>query len=304
MRLFRSELLRARSRRLVWMVVLGGVLATLIAWGFAAYYSHKPSAAEVATAQQAFDRNIAACLGHTGNEVPPGYDSADQYCRENAGGPYLDGFVLSDLDTIMHHTATFVILLALIVGASLGGADWTTKTMTTLLTWESRRVRVFFVRAAVIVATVIAITVFIEVVFAAVAVLVAATRGSTAFLPPDFWRTVSLTMGRVSLMAAAFAVIAYAIAMVGRSTVSSLGLVFGYLIVFEGIIAGFRPSIQGNLLVRAAVVVVSHQPIVDGGGGGFSTVLLDVPRAWLVVGVYTVILAMVGLVVFRRRDVT
>jgi hypothetical protein len=33
-------------------------------------------------------------------------------------------------------------------------------------------------------------------------------------------------------------------------------------------------------------------------------VLLDVPRAWLVVGVYTVILAMVGLVVFRRRDVT
>jgi ABC-type transport system involved in multi-copper enzyme maturation permease subunit len=134
-------------------------------------------------------------------------------------------------------------------------------------------------------------------------VLVAAARGSTAFLPPDFWRTVSLTVGRVSLMAAAFAVIAYAIAMVGRSTVSSLGLVFGYLIVLEGIIAGFRPSIQGNLLVRAAVVVIGHQPIV-GEGGGVPTVLLDVPRAWLVVVVYTVVLALVGLLVFRRRDVT
>jgi ABC-2 type transport system permease protein len=300
MRLLRSELLRTYSRRLVWMVVLGGVLATLIAWGFAAYYSHKPTAAEVASAQQTFDRNVGACLRHTGSQVPPGYDSADQYCRENVG-PSLDGFLLRDLDTIMHHTATFVILLALLVGASLGGADWTSNTMTTLLTWESRRVRVFFVRAAVVVACVIAITVFIEVVFAALAVLVAATRGTTAFLPPGFWRTVALTVGRVSVMAAAFAVIAYAIAMVGRSTVSSLGLVFGYLIVVEGIIAGFRPSIAGNLLVRAAVVVIGHQPILDESGGG---VLLDVPRAWLVVGVYTVVLAMVGLLIFRRRDVT
>jgi ABC-2 type transport system permease protein len=303
MRLLRSELLRARSRRLVWMVVLGGLLATLIAWGFAAYYSHKPTAAEVATAQQAYDRNLAACLRHTRNEVLPGYDSIDQYCSENSG-PYLDGFLLRDLDTIMHHTATFVILLALIVGASLGGADWTNNTMTTLLTWESRRVRVFFVRAAVVVACVIAITVFIEIVFAAIAVLVAATRGTTAFLPPDFWRTVALTVGRVSVMAAAFAVIAYAIAMVGRSTVSSLGLVFGYLIVFEGIIAGFRPSIQGNLLVRAAVVVIGHQPIVDESGNGIPRALMDVPRGWLVVGVYMVVIAMVGLLVFRRRDVT
>jgi len=29
-----------------------------------------------------------------------------------------------------------------------------------------------------------------------------------------------------------------------------------------------------------------------------------VPRAWLVVGVYTVALAVVGLLIFRRRDVT
>ena len=93
MRLLRSELLRTYSRRLVWMVVLGGVLATLIAWGFAAYYSHKPTAAEVASAQQTFDRNVGACLRHTGSQVPPGYDSADQYCRENVG-PSLDG----DLD--------------------------------------------------------------------------------------------------------------------------------------------------------------------------------------------------------------
>src|SRR5690242_21627749 len=46
------------------------------------------------------------------------------------------------------------------------------------------------------------------------------------------------------------------------STVSSLGVLFGYLILFEGIVAGFRQSIEGSLLVRAATVVIGQEPIL------------------------------------------
>jgi ABC-type transport system involved in multi-copper enzyme maturation permease subunit len=213
--------------------------------------------------------------------------------------------LLRDLDTILQGTATFVILLAVLLGASLGGADWTSNTMQTLLTWEPRRVRVFLVRALVIGVCVFVITVFLQLVFAAVTALVASTRGSAGFLPSDFWRSVALTIGRVSAVSTALGVIAYAIAMIGRSTVAALGALFGYLILFEAVIAGFRPTIQGNLLVRAAIVVITHQRILDQTAfDGPSVVLLDVPKAWLVVGIYTLVLGALALVVFRRRDVT
>jgi hypothetical protein len=110
-------------------------------------------------------------------------------------------------------------------------------------------------------------------------------------------------------MAMALALVAYVLAMIGRSTVSSLGVVFGYLILFEGVISGFRPSIQGNLLVRGASVIVSQQPIFDTGkfdsyGTASPPVLMDVQRAWIVVAVYLVTLTVISLVQYQRRDVS
>jgi ABC-type transport system involved in multi-copper enzyme maturation permease subunit len=111
--------------------------------------------------------------------------------------------------------------------------------------------------------------------------------------------------------------VAFSVAMLGRSTVASLGALFGYLVLFEGVIAGFRPQIQSYLLVRAAGVIISQDPIIDYGstasssfgGSGSSTyleptVLLDVGGAWIVVGAYLVVLLVLAAVVFRRRDVS
>jgi len=116
-----------------------------------------------------------------------------------------------------------------------------------------------------------------------------------------------MTVGRVSLMAAAVALIGYAVAMVGRSTVASLGALFGYLILFEAVVAGFRPTIQSNLLVRAVVVVITRQPILDEMHTvdlSQPVILLGVSRAWTVVGIYTLVIGVLALLIFRRRDVT
>jgi ABC-type transport system involved in multi-copper enzyme maturation permease subunit len=306
MRLLRSEFLRARSRRLVPMVVVAGLLAVVIGLGIAAFNSNKPSASEIAQAQATYTSNIARCerqLGRSG--VPSGapYTDVQTFC-EHDWPPPLNGFLLRDLDAILQGIATFVILLGAVLGASLGGADWTNNTMQTLLTWEPRRTRVYLVRGLVIAACVFAITAFLQVTFAGVDLLVAASRGSTGFLPSDFWRSVALTIGRTSVVASAFGLIAYAIAMIGRSTVAALGALVGYLILFEAVIAGFRPSIQGNLLVRSASVIITHQPILSDSVRGPGAVLLAVPRAWFVVAVYTVVVTAGALIVFRRRDVT
>jgi hypothetical protein len=75
------------------------------------------------------------------------------------------------------------------------------------------------------------------------------------------------------------------------------------------VISGFQPSIQGNLLVRGAAVIVSQQPIVDTGnfdsyGTASPPVLMGVQRAWVVVAVYLVTLTVVSLVQYQRRDVS
>jgi ABC-2 type transport system permease protein len=306
MRLIRSEFLRARSRRLVPMVVVGGLVGILIGLGIAAFNSDKPSASEVAQAQATYASDVARCerqIGRSGVPSDTPYADAQTFC-EHDWPPPLNGFLLRDLDAILQGIATFVILLGALLGASLGGADWTSNTMQTLLTWEPRRTRVYLTRGLVIAAFVFAITAFLQLAFAGVDELVAATRGYTGSLPSDFWRSVALTIGRTSVVASAFGVIAYAIAMIGRSTVAALGALVGYLILFEAVIAGFRPSIQGNLLVRSAIVIITHRPILSEVGPGSGHVLLAVPRAWFLVAVYTVVVSAGALAIFKRRDVT
>jgi ABC-2 type transport system permease protein len=319
MRLLRSEFLRARSRRLVPMLIVAGLVGIVVALGIAAFTVERPTDAEVATAQARYAKNLDRCLSsdytHDGGFVPSTqYASAEEYCQRTSG-PSVTGVQLRDLDVIVQGISTFVVLLGVVLGTSLGGADWTNNTMTTLLTWEPRRARVFFTRALVVAVTVGAITAFLQVVFSAVYALVAAAVGTTLFLPSHFWTDVATTIGRVSVMAMALGLVGYVLAMIGRSTVSSLGALFGYLILFEGVIAGFRPTIQGNLLVRAASVVVSQQPIVDptrelvSSGSGVSVaatpaILMDVQRAWTVVVVYVVVLGAISLVQYQRRDVT
>ena len=316
MRLLRSEFLRARSRRLVPVVIIGGLIGIVVGLGIAAVYSSPPSDAKLAEAQQRYEQEYDRCvkgrfLGPNG-EVPAGYASLEEFCADNSG-PYISdaGVQLRDLADIMVGISTFVILLGAVLGASLGGADWTNDTITTLLTWEPRRIRVLLVRAVVVAVFVFAITLVLQGIFAGLYALVASTRGTTAFVPSGLWSDAGQSVLRISCVATAFALIALALATIGRSTVASLGALFGYLILFEGVIAGFRPSIQSWLLMRAGGVVVSQSPILDYGSGesyglGYPepTVLMSVTRADAVLAAYVVALLVLALVIFRRRDIT
>jgi ABC-2 type transport system permease protein len=316
MRLFRAELLRARSRRLVAMILIGGMIATVVAMGIAAFYSTPATDAAIQAAQARYEKNLQSCLagefaGPNG-EFPPGYDSLQEYCEEQSGLSIPDaGVWLHDLPDVLMGIATFLILIAAWLGASLAGADWTSNTMATLLTWEPRRARVMLTRGVVVILVVAFVLLFLQAFFAIVYSAVAALFGTTALSPSHLWSEVAAVIGRVCAMGVAVGLIAYAAAMIGRSTVASLGALFGYLVLFEGVIAGFQPTIQSYLLVRAVGVILSQQPVLDypeeSFGNGWEllapTVLMDVERAWVVAAVYVIALSVIALVVFRRRDV-
>ena len=311
--LFRSELLRARSRRLVPMMLVGGVLLIVVALVIAAANSHKPTpeqiAAESAFSQKQFARCMEGKFLAQGEPVPGGFDSLEDFCRQ-ATAPSSDvGLQLRDAPDIIEHTSTFTTLLAVVLGASLAGADWTSGTMATLLTWEPRRIRVLLVRALVVVLVVVVATLFLQILLLAGFRLAVALRGTTLGASSTWLSEAAKAILRVSAVASAFGLIALAIAMVGRSTVAAVGVLFGYLILFEGVIAGFRPSIQDRLLVRAAGVIVGQQPIYDTSreavlqATGQPPILLGLTEASVVLTVYVVALLVVALFVFRARDV-
>ena len=312
--LFRSELLRARSRRIVPMMLVGGVLLIVVAMVIAGANSHKPTPAEIARAEAFSQKEFASCmsgryLGPRG-QVPPPYATLEEYCRAQAVPAAPDtGLKLGDIADVIQHSGTFTVLLGVVLGASLMGADWGAGTMTTLLTWEPRRIRVLLIRALVVAIVVTVVTLALQSVLAGGFRLAVALRGTNLGSPSGLLGDVIQSVLRVSAMSVALGLVAMAIATVGRSTVAALGVMFGYLVLFEGVIAGFRPSIQDRLLVRAAGVVISQQPIYDTSRENFGALafkqppLLGISEAWIVAAAYVVVLMVLALLVFRARDV-
>ena len=84
--LFRSELLRARSRRVLPMMLVGGVLLIVVAMVIAGANSHKPTPAQIASADASFHKAFADCMQGQflgpGAQLPPGYTSLAQFCAE------------------------------------------------------------------------------------------------------------------------------------------------------------------------------------------------------------------------------
>lgn len=320
--LFRSELLRARSRRLVWMVLVASVLGVATGVTIAAVRSERPSPAELAAARRAAESDLAACMdgafGPSVDQPPEGYASLEEFCEEAVGpSNYVQSepIRLAELPGILEGTALIVVLLGVLLGGSLGGADWAAGSMSTLLTWESRRGRVLLTRALVASGVALVITLFVQALFGLAWAAGTAVRGVTT-IPSGFLGETLGVVVRVSAVAALIGVVAFALANIGRSTTAAVGMLLGYLVVIEGFLAGVWAGLVPWLLVRAATAAVSQVPVVDpmasatyGPDGrlievGGQGILLSVTGAWFLIAGYAVALLAAALALFRARDVS
>ncbi len=297
-RLLSSELLRARSRRLVKVLLIIGVLGILVGVTIGAVHSSKPPAAQLALAEHKRAANIQTCMKGYRN-IPPTLIPADSCAtsvRDYLAEPAFD---VNDIGGLLRGTSINLIVIGWLVGASLAGAEWAAGTMTTLLTWEPRRIRVLLAKLIAAIITVLVLTLALQLFLAGALWLLAATRGAN--MPdPGLWSGIFGSLLRVSALAAVAGVFGMAIAMYTRSVTAAMASGFIYLAVIEGLIRGYRPGLAHYLIGDNAAAWVSGRPFRSGASG----ISVTPAHGAVVLLIYAAILVGAAAISFRGRDVT
>jgi len=307
-RLARSELLRIRSRRLVWVLAVLALVGIAVGVGIGTVKSHPPTSAEVARADKAFARATQACLrGEFIKErrLPEG-ETLQTWCPDNvlrSQYVFSSGTVLrvSGLPDMLKGTSFLLIVIGIVIGASSVGADWQSGTMATLLTWEPRRIRVLLTRVLIVMAAVFALAVSLQAVLGLAMMAGSALRGDST-TPPGFLTDVIEVILRVGVVAAVASAIGVAISSIGRSTAASLGVIFVYLALVESLLRGLVARVTPWLLsANLFVIVDGRTQSLEGGDAAVFTVTFT--HGVLTVGAYATALLILALVFFRSRDV-
>lgn len=302
-RLLASELLRFRSRRLVVVLLVGALAATGLGLVLAAIDSTPPSEAVIAVARARAQREFANCLvaDYEGVRFE---GTLQEFCRQNSGDPtqYMPSHLaLADLPDVLEGASSITSILGLVIGASFVAASWQTGTISTIFTWEPRRLRWFAARILVITVCVFVTTVLIVAFLSVGLALAAMLRGSTVGVDGAWWRDVFTTSLRVSVAAAVSAVIGGAVAAIGRHTAAALGVVFIYTAVLEGLVRGLRPLWTPWLLGDNLVSFMGWQTIeYQFPEGSF---VISPGRGVLVILGYVVVVLAFAFTFIRIRDV-
>lgn len=243
-------------------------------------------------------------------EEPARTQLEEQFLRERSRRECLrqfrprgDGFV----DFRFHFAGAFIFgiesltfpmaVFALVLGATLIGAEWSSGAMTTLLTWQPRRILLFAGKVIALGLSVIAAFILVAGLLAVAMLPATFLKGTFAGLDSWWledvldvaWRGLAIT-GLASL-------ISFSVASVFRSTVVAIGALFGYLVIVEQILNEVTRDlgewfISNNLLV--AVSPEDATPLIPGRSPEEAIALLSA---------YVLGLLAISGFLFWRRDV-
>lgn len=167
---------------------------------------------------------------------------------------------LTALPAGLGSAAILLTLAGFVLGATLFGADYASRALATLLTWEPRRSRVLAARAAAC-ATVTACAALAALALLCLALLPAALAHGTGAVPTDGWY---LSLGdlalRCALLAAAASAIGVSCAAIGRSTSAALAIIAVYWIAVERTAIGIGQWLSRWLFVALAQSWVAASP--------------------------------------------
>jgi ABC-2 type transport system permease protein len=302
-RLLSSEFLRFRSRRLI-VVLLGASLGgSGLGAVIAAWQSTPPTETVLAAAQAEADEQFRLCMNDFSGEDVEG--SLEAFCRENVGNAtyYMPSHLaLVELPQILEGISSLTSILGLVIGASFVAASWQTGTISTIFTWEPRRLRWFAARILVLAIGVFVMTALIVAFLSGGLALAAMLRGSTAGVDGAWGGDVLSTWLRVALAASISGVIGGAVAAVGRHTSAALGVVFLWTAVIEGVVRGLRPLWTPWLLGDNLVSFLGWQRM-EVQFGPFESYTITPGRAVFVIVGYAALTLALGFTFVRVRDV-
>ena len=192
----------------------------------------------------------------------------------------------------------FLLLGAAFAGAAVAGGEWRAGTITTVLTWEPRRVRLHLPRTAACGIIAFLVGVGLQVFFLACFLPAAIANGSTAGTNAQWWADLVLVITRTALLTSVAAMVAAALATLGRNTTFALAVLFAWMAVIEGVVRGMRPEWAGYLWAENIATVVPWAQMKS----------VQFTRSPLLalgtIVVYAVVIIGVATLVFRRRDIS
>lgn len=321
--LLRVELTRLRWRRAVVVLLAACLLVPAAIWVGTAWATRPFSDEDVAAAERmaARDadqpwvrRDIRACEKSPERYMPPGDDADCAEVLTPKAENYLYRQTL-DVPTVLRDQGVAVVailsVLVLILGTTFVGHDWNTGSISNQLLFEPRRRRVWLSKALAVTVT--------GLVVGAVALL--AFWGATAALAAQRdiavtaaqWADVRATTARGIVLVGLAAVLGYALTMLFRSTVATLGVglavaaggSLGVLaLVGEGGIRWLLPTNALAVLVDGYDYYVWNPTCDSGHEAGAASCMQTVTLVdgSLYLGVVLAVVVAASLWSFQRRD--
>jgi hypothetical protein len=323
--LLRSEISRLTHRRfarVMALILLGGIVAISVIVFFTHSKQLGSSQQDMLDAQAEEQRWWLDCA-----EGAADPDRVERRCgREPATQP-LERFNYSTDDRYKAYELLPVALIgsaiasagvAFLIGASSGGAEWSSRSMTLQLLFEPRRLRLLTVKWLGLVITTAVLAVVAMATAVGFSALTAELRGTwdpqfapVEVLGDDLWSTVTVMGLRGLVLVAAAGTIGYAIAMLVRNTGASLGVAFVYFVVLENGIrfAFMRHGSEPFMLSTNAVAFLFPGGLEVPGKvtepyGEWTDVQLTNLRSFITLMVYTAVLSLPAAWSFTRRDVS
>ena len=182
---------------------------------------------------------VVAYVGSTGKTVT-------ELLLDDEGHPAVmtDWWIADASEGFLAVAMFFLFLGGFFAGATVAGGEWRAGTVTTVLTWEPRRLRLHAARSGSGAILAFVISLGLQAMFLASFLPAVFVNGTTEGADGSFWVGLAVVMVRTSVLTAFAAVLAISLATVARNTAFAVISMFTWLIVIEGLIRGLKPSLS------------------------------------------------------------
>jgi len=239
MRLLGLEFTRLRWRRAVVILLAGCALVTVVIFAGTAWTTRPISDAELREAQAQVDRDLESRFYQRDlercEERPRRYGVKDPARCADRVGPQVEWYV--SREELRVRTAfrepglgviTILMGLLMLVGTTFAGADWNSGSMSNQLLFEPRRSRIWLAKGAAVFVLAVVTSGLLLAGFGGGLALLAQSRDID--VPPEVPGWIVASSARAVLLIGAAALGAYAVTMLVRSTVFTLGAMFAVVV--------------------------------------------------------------------------
>ncbi len=327
-RLVGTELRRLWSRRftkvLLGLCVLGYLGAMLFVWSAFS----QPTAQDIAAAEMRRSEEFASQQVYYQNCIDQLEDgqTADQFCGSAMSEQdmdiqwfmQVDPFTPDLMAPIALAIGVAVAMAGFILAATFIGAEWSTKNLVAWLFYEPRRIRLMTAKIVALLAVILVLSIAAQGIWYLTGQLLISQRGlPVSSLPPDliptFWSDLFHVQLRAMLLVIPTALLGFGLANLIRNTAAATGIAFVYFVIVENIVRAALPNLQPYLFQTAVAawvnkggITVYGDLVYNAGYGGLAPEEIHVSNLTgaLVLLVWTCIVILISLAIFRRRDIS